>query len=119
MIEEFGILGVLWFLALSAFGIAVGIKLGGQNKHDDPVLGMEDGTAQIVAHGSMVMALALSAPALEAYLNVLVTSLPQSGSEINKITALTIVGASAFLWVVLPALIAMARCDRRDTTEKG
>lgn len=118
MIQEFGIFDIILFIALSTFGIVVGIKLGGQDKHDHPALGAKHLNAQIIAHGSMVMALAFFAPVLEVLLATLVVLLPQSGTDINKLAACAIVGLFAILWVVLPTVFATVRCDLRDASEK-
>lgn len=116
-----GVLELIWFLLALAFGLFIGFRLAGASSHDDTVLGMEQGTAQIMAHGAMVMGLALNSPAIKAFLNTLLELLPQSGTDINEVTALVIVGVLCLLWVALPALVAMARiaCMPDDSEQKS
>lgn len=109
MFGNMGMLELIWFLLALGFGLFIGFRLAGASSHDDTVLGMEQGTAQIMAHGAMFMALGLNSTAIKALFSTLLERLPQSGTAINEATALVIVGLLCLFWVALPALVAMAR----------
>jgi hypothetical protein len=118
MIEHVGILGAFWFLALSGVGLIIGYRLGGQNA--ETIFGMEEGTAQITGHSSMMMALAVNAEFMHAYWDSLLAFLPQQGSDINLLTAAVVWGFTALIWVIAPVVLAVARSelhDRRVNTE--
>lgn len=109
MIAQIGPLEAFWFFSLSMIGLYIGYRMGDCNT--ETILGMEGGTAQISAHSAMVMALALNAEAMHSYWTLLLTSLPQPGTDINVLTAAIAWGLTALFWVIVPVGVAIARSE--------
>jgi hypothetical protein len=107
MIEQLGPLEVFWFLLFSVIGLSIGYRMGDQ--HTETTFGMEEGMAQITSHCAMVMALAVNAGFMHAYWDSIVAVLPQSGSDINELTASVIWIFTAIIWVIAPVGVFIAR----------
>ena len=99
-------------VSLSMIGLYIGYRMGGCNA--ETILGMGEGTAQITAHSTMVMALAFNAEAMHAYWAFLLAFLPQSGTDVNELTAAVAWGLTALFWVIAPVGVAIARSEIID-----
>lgn len=112
MIAQIGPLEAFWFFSLSVIGLYIGYLMGGCNT--ETILGMEEDTAQLTAHSAMVMALAFNAETMHEYWAFLLASLPQSGTDVNEVTAAVAWGLTSIFWVIAPVGVAIARSEIID-----